>query len=213
MPSQAPPAENGFDKVIAGNRSFARRTAQHEPELFSKLGKGQSPEVLWLGCADSRIPETTICDCKPGDIFVHRNIANVIGSNDLNSASVIEFAVGFLKVQRIIVCGHTKCGGANAALGDADLGETLNTWLAPVRELRKKHKAELEALPDQEAQANRLAELNVFKSIETVNSYKVVQDAMRERGLTVHPVIYDIPQGELRVLDDSHIPGLTEDAA
>jgi carbonic anhydrase len=193
-------AANGFDRVIAGNKIFAQRTALREPELLDKLGKGQSPEVLWLGCADSRIPETTICDCRPGDIFVHRNIANVIGPDDLNSASVIEYSVGFLKVQRIIVCGHTKCGGANAALGDDDLGETLNKWLGPLRALRKEHQPELEKLDNADDKANRLAELNVFRSLEVVKANKTVQQAMKERGLTVHGVIYDIPAGELREL-------------
>lgn len=202
----SPPAD-GFDRVLAGNKIFAKRLALREPELLEKCAKGQSPEVLWLGCADSRIPETTVCDCKPGDIFVHRNIANVITTKDLNSASVVEYSVGFLKVKRIVVCGHTKCGGANAALGDDDLGDTLNTWLEPVRELRRKHANELEKLGSQDAKANRLAELNVFNSLDTLKQNTTVQKAIKERGLTLHGVIYDIPSGELKVLEEvEHTP-------
>jgi carbonic anhydrase len=123
-----------LDHLIAGNRTYVARTTEKDPNAFVDLAKGQAPEILWIGCADSRVPETTVCHCKPGDIFVHRNIANTVHANDLNSASVVEYAVAHLKVKKVVVCGHTKCGGAAAALGDADLGETLNTWLHPVRE-------------------------------------------------------------------------------
>lgn len=196
------PLTDGFDRVLAGNKIFARRTAHHEPELLHKCAQGQTPEILWLGCADSRIPETTVCDLKPGDLFVHRNIANVIIPEDLNSASVIEYAVSFLKVKRIMVCGHTKCGGANAAMGDDDLGTVLNNWLHPVRELRRKHQSHLDDISCSEAKANRLAELNVYSSLETLKKNPTVVKAMAERGLTLHGVIYDIPAGELRVLDE-----------
>ena len=132
---------------------------------------------------------------------MHRNIANVITPKDLSAGSVIEYSVAHLKVKKIVVCGHTKCGGANAGLSDADLGETLNAWLEPIRTLRKKHQQELEGLPDQDAKANRLAELNVRQSVEAVRQNATVQKAVSERGLTIHGVIYDIPVGELHVLD------------
>lgn len=193
---------DGFDRVLAGNKIFASRIAHHEPELLQKCAQGQAPEILWLGCADSRIPETTVCDLKPGDLFVHRNIANVIIPEDLNSASVIEYAVSILKIKRIMVCGHTKCGGANAAMGDDDLGTVLNNWLHPVRELRKKHQSHLDEISCSDARANRLAELNVHSSLETLKKNPTVGKAMTERGLTLHGVIYDISAGELRVLDD-----------
>lgn len=123
-----------LDNLLAGNRHYIASTTASDPNTFSDLAKGQAPEILWIGCADSRVPETTVCNCKPGDIFVHRNIANTVHGGDLNSASVVEYAVAHLKVKKVVVCGHTKCGGAAAALGDADLGQTLNTWLHPVRE-------------------------------------------------------------------------------
>jgi carbonic anhydrase len=121
--------------------------------------------------------------------------------NDGNAAAVIEFATAFLKVKKIVVCGHTKCGGAVASLGDADLGETLNTWLQPVRELRRKNKAELEKLADDDERSVRVAELNVLRSVDSVKEKPVVKKAISERGLTVHGLIYDVPTGQLRVLD------------
>jgi len=185
-----------------GNRDFAHRTKRREPELRKRLGQGQSPEVLWIGCADSRVPETTICDCKPGDIFVHRNIANIITTRDVSANSVIDFSVGSVQVKKIVVCGHTKCGGANASLNDNDLGHSLNTWLAPLRELRKKHTVELEKFDCNDAKANRLAELNVLQSIEAVKKNTTVAKAIKERGLTIHGVIYDVPTCQLRQLED-----------
>ncbi|KAF1991814.1 carbonic anhydrase [Aulographum hederae CBS 113979] len=192
---------DAFEKVLAGNKAYAQHTAKKDPELMKSLAAGQSPEILWIGCADSRIPETTICQCKPGELFVHRNIANVLTPGDANSSSVIEYSVGVLKVKRIIVCGHTKCGGANAAMGDGDLGDTLNSWLAPVRELRRKHIDELSKLPSEDAKANRLAELNVEHSLEILRKNPTVQKAIRERDLKLHGMIYDIPAAELRSMD------------
>jgi hypothetical protein len=131
--SHATPADP-LDRFLALNRLYAQHTTAADPNAFVDLAKGQAPEILWLGCSDSRLSESTICQCKPGDIFVHRNIANTVHADDINSASVVEYAVAHLKVKKVVVCGHTKCGGATAALGDADLGQTLNTWLHPVRE-------------------------------------------------------------------------------
>lgn len=198
------------------------------------LAQGQSPQVLWIGCADSRVPETTVCHCKPGEIFVHRNIANTVHANDINAASVIEYAIIHLRVNKVVVCGHTKCGGANAALGDADLGHTLNTWLHPVREyvhthtttcaktlffleregereetplntsrLRRKHKAELASLPNDDARSVRVAELNIQHSVDVLRGFPVVKKAMAERGLTLHGLLYDIGVGQLRVVGEA----------
>lgn len=195
------PNYNPFERLIEGNKIFARRTLLRDPVLFPTLAQKQEPKVLWLGCADSRVPETTICDVKPGDVFVHRNIANVIRTSDVSSASVIEYSVTHVGVEHIVVCGHTKCGGAHAAMGDDNLGETLNEWLKPVRELRQKHADELSALGSADEKANRLAELNVQMSIDAVKKHPAVTNAIQERGLKVHGVIYDIPEGSLKVLD------------
>lgn len=127
-------ASDPIGRLLEGNAEYARKKTEEDPAHFEELSKGQSPEVLWIGCADSRVPETTVCECKPGDIFVHRNIANCVHRDDINVASVVEYAVTHLKVQKVVVCGHTRCGGAVASLGDGDLGETLNTWLHATRE-------------------------------------------------------------------------------
>ena len=116
------------------NKEWAAQTARDHPELFPTLASGQKPQILWIGCSDSRCPETTFLGLSPGDVFVHRNIANTIHADDINAGSVVEYAVTHLKVQKVVVCGHTKCGGAMASLTDADLGETLNKWLQPIRE-------------------------------------------------------------------------------
>ncbi len=178
-----------------------QRVVDEDPYFFETLAKGQSPETLWMGCADSRVPETTVLDAKPGDIFVHRNIANVIHSDDLNAGSVIEYAVAHLKVKRIIICGHTKCGGAIAALGDADLGETLNAWLGPLREIRRKHQSELDGLGSDDERAVRLAELNVLNSLEVLQQKETVKKAMTERGLSVHGALFHLASGELQTLE------------
>ncbi|OAK96496.1 carbonic anhydrase [Phaeosphaeriaceae sp. SRC1lsM3a] len=192
-----------LDHLLAGNRHYVQRTTEADPNTFVDLAKGQAPEILWIGCADSRVPETTVCNCKPGDIFVHRNIANTVHGNDLNSASVVEYAVAHLKVKKVVVCGHTKCGGAAAALVDTDLGQTLNTWLHPVRELRRKHKTELEKLVNDDARAARVAELNVQQSIEVLKQHPAIKRAISERGLTLHGLIYDIGAGQLKIIDDA----------
>jgi len=195
-------SQDALDRVVAGNKTYAKKTAERDPEFFKTLATGQSPEILWIGCADSRVPETTICDCQPGDIFVHRNIANCLHPHDLNASSVIEYATAHLKVKKIVVCGHTKCGGANAGLGDADLGEALNTWLLPIRELRRKNKALLDSLPSDDARGNKLAELNVQHSLEVLRQNPTVNRAINERGLTLHGLIYDIAAGELIALEE-----------
>jgi len=193
-------APDAINRIIAGNKAYAQQTAQSTPELFKKLAGGQSPEILWIGCADSRVPETTVCACQPGDIFVHRNIANVVAPGDVSSASVLDFAVGSLKVKRIVLCGHTKCGGAIASLGDDDLGKNLNAWLKPVRELRQKHQAELDAISDPDEKAIRLAELNVRNGLDTLRANKTVAQAMESGGLTLHGFLYDVATGELKDL-------------
>ncbi|KAF2136713.1 uncharacterized protein K452DRAFT_322222 [Aplosporella prunicola CBS 121167] len=195
-------AMDAFERVVHGNKSYARRSAESEPQLWQALAKGQQPEILWFGCGDSRVPETTICDCKPGDIFVHRNIANIIPANDLNSGSIIDYAVGAVGVKRIVICGHTRCGGAYSSLDDKDLGPTLNQWLQPLRDLRRKHQAELDRLDSDDQRAIRLAELNVRQGLEVLKNNPTIQRAMAERGVTVHGVIFDLTTCELRVLEE-----------
>lgn len=192
-------AGNAFEDALKRNSEWAKRFAHEHPDLFPKLAQGQSPQILWLGCADSRVPETTLLDLLPGDVFVHRNIANVLHRGDLSSLSVVEYAVVHLKVKHIVVCGHTSCGGVAAALGNTKLG-ILDAWLAPLRELRHEHNHLLSTLDAKEA-ALKLVDLNVLAGVETLRHNAAVVDAIAERGLTIHGLVYDVGSGHLKVLD------------
>ncbi|KAF1813616.1 carbonic anhydrase [Eremomyces bilateralis CBS 781.70] len=200
MKQHVPPVDQ-IERILQGNKAHARRTLEADPEFFKGYADKQRPGVLWIGCADSRVPETTISDSKPGEIFVHRNIANVVNTDEVGANSVLDFAVGNVKVQKIVVCGHTNCGGAAAALGDANLGPNLNKWIEPLRELRKSHQGELDKLKTDYLRGLRVVELNVQRSVKNVKANATVQQAMKGRGLTVHGFVYDIPTGELRALD------------
>lgn len=176
------------------------KTAKDNPDLFPTLSKGQKPKILWLGCSDSRVPETTLLGLKPGDVFVHRNIANVLPSTDLSSQSVIQYAVEHVKVQHVVVCGHTSCGGAAAALGNAKLG-VIDLWLQPLRKLRLQLSgaSDWEGLGDGE-KGQRLIEANVKAGVQTLLENPDVIEAIHERGLQVHGLVYDITCGELKEL-------------
>lgn len=155
---------------------------------------------VWLGCSDSRVPETTLLGLQPGDVFAHRNIANIVCPTDINCMAVIEYAVVHLQVKHIILCGHTCCGGANAALGDARVGGVLDAWITPLRSLRKQNEAELLILVDDGQKAVRLAELNVEMGVRNLISSWFVEEAIRKRGMTVHGVLYDVACGKIRDL-------------
>lgn len=189
-----------MNDLVSGNKTFVARSVEKNADYFKSLAAGQSPDTLWLGCSDSRIPEATIADKGPGDIFVHRNIANIIKTGDLSAESAIEFAVRHLKVKKVVVCGHSRCGGAMASLGDADLGHSLNTWLEPLRELRKSHQEDINKLASADEKALQLAKLNVASSIAAVKAHSAVKEAIAERGLSVHGTIFHLETGTLEVL-------------
>lgn len=156
---------------------------------------------MWLGCSDSRVPETTLLGLQPGEVFVHRNIANIITTSDLNVLAVIEYAVVHLKVKHVVLCGHTSCGGAAAALSDDKVGGVLDAWLTPLRVVRKREwKKQLEGIKDDKERAVKLAELNVQEGVGHLMSNGVIEDAIRDRGLKVHGCIYNIGSGLLREL-------------
>lgn len=192
--------EDPYSYALSSNAAWAGSKSHQNPNFFPKLATGQSPSILWLGCSDSRVPETTLLGLQPGDVFVHRNIANIVSPIDINSSAVVEYAVAHLKVKHIVLCGHTCCGGAGAALGDSKVGGVLDTWLTPLKQLRHKNAAELEAIQDSGKRAIRLAEINVVSGVETLLSNCVVEEAIKERGLQVHGAIYDIASGRLRDL-------------
>jgi carbonic anhydrase len=155
---------------------------------------------VWIGCSDSRVPETTLLGLQPGDVFVHRNIANVVAPGDNSVFAVVEYAVVHLKVQHIVLCGHTCCGGAAAALGSGPVGGVLDRWLAPLKQVRRANHDELSKIKDDGERAVKLAELNVKTGVDILMSDLVVEEAIKKRGLKVHGVLYDIGSGRIRDL-------------
>jgi carbonic anhydrase len=185
--------------LFANNRAWAAEMIRQDPEFFRRLSQQQAPEYLWIGCSDSRVPANQIVGLLPGEMFVHRNVANVVVHADLNCLSTIQFAVDVLRVRHIIVCGHYGCAGVLAALGDQKLG-LVDNWLRHVQDVRWKHKAQLEPLAAAERQ-RRLCELNVIEQVLNVSQTTVARDAWaRGQPLAVHGLVYDIQDGLLRDL-------------
>ena len=187
-------------ELFENNRAWARRIVRQDPEFFAKLSRQQSPEYLWIGCSDSRVPANDIVGLLPGELFVHRNVANVVVHTDLNCLSVMEFAVDLLKVRHIIVCGHYGCSGVRAALKRERLGLSDN-WLRHVEDVREKHRVSLDGEAREADAADRLCELNVIEQVANVCQTTIARDAW-ERGqeLDVHGWIYGIQDGLLRDL-------------
>ncbi len=176
--------------------------ARRDPEFFSRLSRQQAPQYLWIGCSDSRVPANQIVGLLPGEMFVHRNVANVVVHADLNCLSTIQFAVDVLRVGHVIVCGHYGCGGVLAALRDDSLG-LVDNWLRHVQDTRRKHQAELDALASEGDRHRRLCELNVLEQVLNVSQTTVVREAWaRGQALAVHGWIYDLDDGLLRALGE-----------
>lgn|SRR5512146_2559820 len=188
-------------ELFANNRAWAAEMTRRDPEFFTRLSGQQAPQYLWIGCADSRVPANEIVGLRPGELFVHRNIANVVVHTDLNCLSVVQFAVDVLRVRHIIVCGHYGCGGVLAALREDRLGLADN-WLRHVQDVRSKHAAQLNDLANQAERHDRLCELNVREQVINVAQTTIVQDAWaRGQPLIVHGWIYSLEDGLLRDLD------------
>jgi carbonic anhydrase len=186
--------------LFDNNRAWSERLRERDPEFFARLSHQQSPQHLWIGCADSRVPANEIVGLLPGELFVHRNVANVVVHSDLNCLSVIQFAVDVLKVKHIIVCGHYQCSGVLAVVNRDRLGLADN-WLRHVQDVGYKHEARLEALGSGAARAERLCELNVIEQVLNVCNTSVVRDAWeRGQNLAVHGWIYGLRDGLLRDL-------------
>jgi len=188
-------------RLFAQNRVWAGESVVRDPEYFSRLCHLQRPDLLWIGCSDSRVPANEIVGLAPGELFVHRNVANVVPVTDLNAMAVIEYAVSSLRVRHIIVCGHYRCGGVRAALEGHQAG-AVALWLQPLRDLADEHRDALDALGSAEERWGRLCELNVAAQVRGVASSEVVEAAW-ERGaeLAVHGWIYDLKDGLLRDLE------------
>jgi carbonic anhydrase len=197
--------------LFDNNRAWAARRIAERPDFFQRLEAQQNPDYLWIGCSDSRVPANEIVGLLPGELFVHRNVANVVVHTDLNCLSVVQYAVDVLKVDHVIVCGHYGCGGVRAALDNQKFG-LIDNWLRHVQDVRLRHAAAIDVLSNTDARARRLCELNVIEQALHVCETTVVQDAWaRGQQLTVHGWIYDLHDGLLRDLNFS-VSG-TDDAA
>jgi carbonic anhydrase len=189
-----------LEDLLANNRAWASSIQASDPDFFSTLSRQQSPQYLWIGCSDSRVPANQIVGLLPGELFVHRNVANVVVHTDLNCLSVMQYAVDALNVRHIIVCGHYGCGGVQAALHNTQLG-LIDNWLRHVQDVMQKHKQQLDPIEDERQRLNRLCELNVIEQVLNVCQTTIVQQAWaRGQDLVVHGWIYGLHNGLLRDL-------------
>lgn len=185
-----------ISQIFENNEAWIAGRLGVDEHYFEHLSQGQSPKILYIGCADSRVTAEEIMGLAPGEVFVHRNIANMVPNTDMSSMAVINYAVAHLKVEHVVVCGHYFCGGVKAAMQSADLG-ILNPWLRNIRDVYRLHRKELDALPDDDTRYKRLVELNVQEQCINVLKTAEVQTAYRERGITVHGWVFDIQSGKL----------------
>mmetsp|Transcript_14977 Transcript_14977/g.40219 ORF Transcript_14977/g.40219 Transcript_14977/m.40219 type:complete len:288 (+) Transcript_14977:98-961(+) len=190
-----------LEHLLDNNRKWADRITAAEPDFFTELSKLQTPQYLWIGCSDSRVPANQIVDLPPGSVFVHRNIANVVSNTDFNCLSVMQYSIAVLKVKHVIVCGHYKCGGVAAAMTRSSLG-LIDNWLRNIRDVRTKYEKRLNLLyPDEADRLARLCELNVIEQVRNVCHTTIVQEAWaRGQDLTVHGWIYDLATGKIKDL-------------
>ncbi len=189
--------------LMEKNKNWAKRITQEDPSFFEQLSKQQTPEYLWIGCSDSRVSADAIADLMPGEVFVHRNIANLVIHTDLSCLSVLQYAVDVLRVKHIIVCGHYGCGGVKASLDNGQNG-LIDNWLRHIQDIIRKHQAFLNSRSDDSSRFKRLCELNVIEQVANVCQTTIVTDAWRrEQDLTIHGLIYSLEDGILRDLDTS----------
>lgn len=189
-----------LEALLERNRNWARQVTQSDPSFFARLAQQQAPRYLWIGCSDSRVPANQILGLPPGDIFVHRNVANVVVHTDLNCLSVLQYAIDVLQIRHIIVCGHYGCGGVNAALHDRKLG-LIDNWLRHVQDVRNRNRDELGRLADDHQRLMRLCELNVLSQAINVAETTLMHDAWaRGQEISVHSLIYGLDNGILRDL-------------
>ena len=191
--------DNSLSHLFTNNRQWAQKTTQNEPSFFCKLAEQQSPEYLWIGCADSRVPANELIGLQPGEVFVHRNIANIIVPSDLNCLSVLQYAVDVLKVKHVIICGHYGCGGVAAAFHNRRVG-LVDNWLRHIHDTKAKYHALL-STTDEKANLDRLCELNVIEQVFSAAQTTIIQDAwQRGQSVTIHGWVYDLHDGLLHSL-------------
>ena len=184
-----------YQRLLLENKAWAQEKKEHDPEYFSRLSKIQTPEFLWIGCSDSRVPADQITNTQPGEIFVQRNIANLVVHTDLNLLSVLQYSVEVLKVKHIIVCGHYGCGGVRAAMGHHSFG-IINKWLRNIKDVYRLHQTELDGIEDEEKRAHRLVELNVVEQVWNLAKTTIVQKAWKEEHRPhLHGWVYGLSDG------------------
>jgi carbonic anhydrase len=187
--------EKSYTRLLENNKSWVKKKLELDPNYFNKLFAGQNPDYLWIGCSDSRVPANQITGTQPGEIFVHRNIANMVIHTDMNMLSVLSYAVEVLKVKHIIVCGHYGCGGVLAAMGNKQYG-LIDNWLRNIKDVYRLYETELDSIQDTEARGRRLVELNVMEQVGDLSKTSIVQNAWeRNQPLHVHGWVYDIHDG------------------
>lgn len=187
-----------FEKLLQGNKEWAAKTVEVDPDFFKRLESIQQPEFLWIGCSDSRVPANEITDTKPGEIFVHRNIANLVVNTDLNLMSVLHYSVEILKVKHIIVCGHYGCGGIQAAMTNHDFG-ILNKWLHNIKDIYRLHKVEVDMLRTEEERFERMVELNVQEQITNLAKTSLIQKCWKDNQRPyLHGWVYSLKNGILK---------------
>jgi carbonic anhydrase len=184
-----------YEKLLLENKAWAKEKIEDDPEYFSRLAHIQNPEFLWIGCSDSRVPANEITGTQPGEIFVHRNIANMVVHTDLNMLSVLDYAVNHLKVRHVIVCGHYGCGGVKAALTNHNFG-IINKWLRNIKDVYKMHREEVDGITDEEQRLNRLIELNVKEQVLDLVKTSIIQKAWKhEQRPDIHGWVYGLKDG------------------
>lgn len=189
-----------LDLLLKNNKRWSKQMLKADPDFFKRLTELQAPRFLWIGCSDSRVPANQILGLAPGEIFVHRNVANLVVNTDINCLSVIQYAVEALKVEHIIVCGHYGCGGVRAACGHTQLG-LIDNWLRNIKNIYAQHEIELDDIRDKKARVDRLCELNVIAQVQNVCRTTIVQNAWKNgKKLSVHGLIYDLNNGLLQDL-------------
>jgi carbonic anhydrase len=192
-----------YNSLLEGNRKWVKEMIEKDPKYFDKLASGQSPEVLWIGCSDSRVPANQITGTHPGDIFVHRNIANVVVHSDMNLLSVLDYSVNVLKVKHVIVCGHYGCGGVKAAMGNGQNG-VVDNWLRHIKDVYRIYSDELEAIQNEDERFKRLVELNVTEQVFNVSKTSIIQNNWKDRNYPViHGWVYSLETGLIKDLNVS----------
>jgi carbonic anhydrase len=194
---------NTYKNLLAGNKKWVEEKLRQDPDFFDRLSKGQSPEVLWIGCSDSRVPANEITGTNPGEVFVHRNIANMVVHSDMNLLSVLDYAVNILQVKHVIVCGHYGCGGVRAAMTNEQYG-LVDNWLRHIKDVYRLHSEELDAITDDQSKFNRFVELNVVEQVFDLSKTSIIQNAWRSRDLPmIHGWVYDLRTGVIQDLEVS----------